>query len=97
MPKRVSNTNVTDVQFQHPAINGGVVYRDTTFFKLFSQFAIADPIFTVPTDCLEDNLGRKMTPFEISHTTPLTEVIILDCQRFKTLQQSPENTKLNPM
>ncbi|SKA70783.1 hypothetical protein SAMN02745132_04630, partial [Enterovibrio nigricans DSM 22720] len=53
--------------FLHPTIESGVVDIDTSFLKHFSQFAVTHPILAVPTDGPEDNLARKVTPFEISH------------------------------
>lgn len=56
--------------------------------KHFSQFVVTHALSTVPTDSPEDNQSREMTSFEISHTTKLTEKVMLDCLKFKTLQRS---------
>ena len=48
-----------------PTVNRRVIYFHTALGHHLLQFAIADPVFTIPLDTTQYQLPTKMTPYEI--------------------------------
>jgi hypothetical protein len=56
----------------NPAIDSGVIQRQTPFGHHFFQISIAERKAQIPPDCQKDDVGLKMPPFErIIHVSRL--------------------------
>jgi hypothetical protein len=53
--------------FLDPAVQAGVVNGDAALFHHLAQVPIADAVFAISADAMENDAARKMPPFEIAH------------------------------
>ena len=53
-----------------PSVQRGMVNTDAPLLHQFLQVPVADPVFAIPADAMEDDLARKMPPFERVHSSP---------------------------